>query len=709
MSLKFIGLPPRKVTAITNFLKTLPSKENVDLEHHPKILRKCGEKFLHRRSYLFNQLVLWLAYYRELRYHIPDLSSLLDEFEVHANAVTRRAHMYPFRDPVKARPHLRTLEATGFGDDSRTDVTVIQNAMVGATALAKLSECQPLGNGEVEFIQLRQKDVMALEDSLTAISNNMFEIRPVKLHLERHSNSSLVNATNKLIYLGKVIVHVRTSWDMLAEKCLIKIKELCKILMKELRTCRSFESNYCSNIIKHKVVDGETADMLLEMLMEDFAIYEDIFPQSISQTLGDPFSLEYDDEELHREWDKWLKGGWEGRQTKDDDDESQLFTKKLERKVPDKSERQYAFSILSPTKQIPSSQIWDTKPKTPHPVSRRVTFWSDDESQGRKKDETDDVKVDTLVDFEGGLGSLKLDDDDKPPTSTYKFELPKFIQTPVLSSPFATQFSNPLFTTGSSETVPGLDTPLKQVPDLETMSDYERKTTSGSDYSDPESSFSPHKRREVKSEAEVSESEYEDIASGGGDEDDVSDAESVVSVASIPPATPVPPVTDPKAKRRLILKPKPKTVLRPKPSLGPFTSATSPSTSVLKPTRRVIKATPITVDGSVIKPANFSAPSPGKDVTIVKVPTTTPTQTFTPGLTTTTSTKAQTASSTEVPGGRAQKMKAEPLTSPRNTPKPSEEDKLKDLLDNPPATTPVPDSIQAIIEKIKEDSKQNEE
>ncbi|QQL10911.1 Rh55 [macacine betaherpesvirus 3] len=707
MSLKFIGLPPRKVTAITNFLKTLPTKENVDLEQHPKILRKCGEKFLHRRSCLFNQLVLWLAYYRELRYHIPDLSSLLDEFEVNANAVTRRAHMYPFRDPVKARPHLRTLEATVFGDDSRTDVTVIQNAMVGATALAKLSECQPLGTGEIEFIQLRQKDVMALEDSLLAISNNMFEIRPVKLHLERHSNSSLVNATNKLIYLGKVIVHVRTSWDMLAEKCLIKIKELCKTLMKELRSCRSFESNYCSNIIKHKVTDGESADMLLEMLMEDFAIYEDIFPQSVSQTLGDPFSLEYDDEELHREWKKWLRGGWEGRPTKDDDDDKQLFTtKKQERKVPDKSERQYAFSLLSPTKQ--TSQLWDTKPKTPHPVSKRVTFWSDDENQGRAKDETDDVKVDTLVDFDGGLGSLKLDDNDKPSTSTYKFELPKFIQRPILNSPFATQFSNPLFATGSSETIPGLGTPLKEVSDLD-MSDRERKTPPGSDYSDPESSFSPNKRREVKSEAEISDSEYEDIASGNGDEEEASDAESVVSVASIPPVTPVPPVSDSKAKRRLILKPKTKIIPKPKPSLGPFTSVTSPSTSVLKPTKRVIKATPITFDGNVIKPANFSAPGSGKDVTIVKVPTTTPTQTFTPGLTTATSTKAQTASSTEVPGGRAQKMKAEPLTSPRHTPKPAEEAKLKDLLDDPPTSTPVPDNIQAIIEKIKEDSKQNEE
>ncbi|AAZ80553.1 Rh55 [macacine betaherpesvirus 3] len=705
MSLKFIGLPPRKVTAITNFLKTLPTKENVDLEQHPKILRKCGEKFLHRRSCLFNQLVLWLAYYRELRYHIPDLSSLLDEFEVNANAVTRRAHMYPFRDPVKARPHLRTLEATVFGDDSRTDVTVIQNAMVGATALAKLSECQPLGTGEIEFIQLRQKDVMALEDSLLAISNNMFEIRPVKLHLERHSNSSLVNATNKLIYLGKVIVHVRTSWDILAEKCLIKIKELCKTLMKELRSCRSFESNYCSNIIKHKVIDGESADMLLEMLMEDFAIYEDIFPRSVSQSLGDPFSLEYDDEELHREWQKWLRGGWEGRQTKDDDDDNGqlLTTKKQERKVPDKSERQYAFSLLSPTKQ--SSQFWDTKPKTPHPVSKRVTFWSDDENQGRAKDETDDVKVDTLVDFDGGLGSLKLDDDDKPSTSTYKFELPKFIQTPILSSPFATQFSNPLFATGSSETIPGLETPLKEVSGLDSISDYETKTPPASDYSDRESSFSPNKRREVKSEAEISESEYEDIASGDGDEE-ASDAESVVSVASIPPATPVPPVSDPKAKRRLILKPKTKIIPKPKPSFGPFTSVTSPSTSVLKP-RKVIKATPLTVDGSVLKPASFSAPIPGKDVTIVKVPTTT--QTFTPGLTTTTSTKAQTASSTEVPGGRAQKMKAEPLTSPRNTPKLSDEAKLKDLLDESSGTIPVPDNVQAIIEKIKEDSRINEE
>lgn len=54
MSLQFIGLQRRDVVALVNFLRHLTQKPDVDLEAHPKILKKCGEKRLHRRTVLFN-------------------------------------------------------------------------------------------------------------------------------------------------------------------------------------------------------------------------------------------------------------------------------------------------------------------------------------------------------------------------------------------------------------------------------------------------------------------------------------------------------------------------------------------------------------------------------------------------------------------------------------------------------------------------------
>ncbi|AEV80397.1 tegument protein pp150 [Cercopithecine betaherpesvirus 5] len=742
MNLSFIGLTHRNVASINKFLKSLSSRPNVDLEQHAKVLRKCGEKILHRRSYMFNKLVLWLAYYRELRYHAPDVSSLLDEFEVQAGAVTRRAHVYPFRKPVQARPHLRTLEATGFRDDARTDVEVVQNTMISATALARLSECQPLTPGEVAFIQLREKDVMELDKSLDAIYSNMFVIQPVKLTIERHCNSSLVNATNKLVYLGKVIVAVKTSWNELAEKCIVRIKELCKSLLKELRTCRSFESNYCSNIIKHGVHDGESADMVLEMLMEDFNIYEDIFPRS--SEFDDRLPLEYDDEELNEEWRKWLRDA--SKQKCDYD--SKLETKKYDFKKPSgKTDRQVAFSMLSPTEK---RDFWEKPVATKPSAKRRVTFWSDDESDW-KENKAEKTKGDSMLDLGDSLESLKLDSTMDQPMSTYKFEPPKLVQSSEYN-PFLQPL--PKFTNEYESFKPlppddkttvadwtktfysGLPTSIVPLSDEgktdvsdegktdgSDSSDVEKKPVfdlSDIDFTDPNSSFSPAKRREVNSGTEGSDSDGESVTDLFSDNDGVSDAESVVSVRPEKP----PPKTDrqilvakkPTVRPKSRVTPKPKVIPKPKPSLGPFPQA-SPNIVEIKPPEikspeikapKSAKATP------VVKPATLVAPTATETATTAKVikPSVdtngigvTPAQVVAQTVTTKTPVKSQTASSTE--GTPAAKVQAKKLAVPAVS-------KTADVASPAKAeaetdTTGTPEAIKAIIEKIKEDARENEE
>ncbi|AEV80579.1 tegument protein pp150 [Cercopithecine betaherpesvirus 5] len=762
MNLSFIGLTHRNVASINKFLKSLSSRPNVDLEQHAKVLRKCGEKILHRRSYMFNKLVLWLAYYRELRYHAPDVSSLLDEFEVQAGAVTRRAHVYPFRKPVQARPHLRTLEATGFRDDARTDVEVVQNTMISATALARLSECQPLTPGEVAFIQLREKDVMELDKSLNAIYSNMFVIQPVKLTLERHCNSSLVNATNKLVYLGKVIVAVKTSWNELAEKCIVRIKELCKSLLKELRTCRSFEANYCSNIIKHGVHDGESADMVLEMLMEDFNIYEDIFPRS--SEFDDRVPLEYDDEELNEEWRKWLRDASKQKP----DYESKFESKKYDFKKPSgKTDRQVAFSMLSPTEK---RDFWE-KPVTTKPsAKRRVTFWSDDENDWKEK-KAEKTKGDSMLDLGDSLESLKLDSTMDRPTSTYRFEPPKLVQSSEYN-PFLQPLPNftneyesfrplppeekPTVADWTNTFYPGLSTPLVPLSDEGKTDVSDEGRTDGSDssdvektvsdfskidFTDPNSNFSPAKRREGNSGTEGSDSDGESVTDLFSD-DGVSDAESVVSV---------PPETQPKAKRKILVakspvKPKTKPIPKPKPSLGPFPPLT-PSPNIveikapddIKPLESKVPKT-VKAPPTVVKPATLNVPTaiatqakavkPSSDagtaakvakpstdggtVTATKVvkpvvetkgTSATSTPVVQAAVTKTPAVKPQTASTTDVAAASPKQPAKKPAASSA-LPKAAEASPAKVETEQ---ATEVEDPVRAIIDKIKGDALELEE
>ncbi|QQL09673.1 Ba55 [Baboon cytomegalovirus] len=777
MGLKFIGLSPKHVASISKFLETLSKRPNVDLECNAKILRRCGEKILHRRSVMFNKLVLWLAYYRELRYHAPDLSSLLSEFEVQVNEVSRRAHTYPFRKPGDARSHLRTIEVSTFGDDARTDLQVIQSAMESSTALAKLSECQPMTTGEVAFIQLREKDVMLLEDSLRDICSNMFEIRPAQLNIERPCNSSLVNATNKLVYLGKVITMVRTCWDSLTEKCLLNIKDLCKSLMKELKTCKSFESNYCSNIIKHGVHNGETADMLLEMLMEDFHIYEDIFPRS--STSGDSMSnLEYDDQELRVEWEKWLKGARR--------DDSPTYDKwDIKKPTPTKTDRQMAFSMLSPTDNTkadfwdkPTSTtaapwekptsgttaLWDkpvsttipwSKPATSHAPSttKRVTFWPDDEEKDWKNTESDNVKVESLVDIGSGLEGLKLDSTEQTPA--YKFEPPKLTSSteynPFIQPIRPLDPTVPLFKPVTMDTSQLIDWNNKVadsqsdltptiVPVIAPDSDFETGKSAASDlsdvdFTDPNSNFSPAKRRDPN---ETEASDDDDVRSEVADlfSDDGSDAESVVSVVPVeaPPS---------KAKRKLAVdtpqqvKPQPK----PRPSLGPFPPvdplANIDARRILKPvTKPVVKPAavkpPIATKPVVLKPATLQVPATTIATSSAKPPVTAPpastkipkdsvakAPSSAPIQLPATSIKekvpkSQTVSSTQVSIPAAEKSQAKMLVSPATSPFKST-DSAKPI----PLPTPSPSKdsdagssksvISAIIDKIRGDARENEE
>ncbi|AKI29789.1 tegument protein pp150 [Mandrillus leucophaeus cytomegalovirus] len=770
MSLKFIGLSPRHTASINKFLQTLSKRPNVDLEQNAKILRRCGERTLHRRSVMFNKLVLWLGYYRELRYHTPDLSSLLNEFEVQASEVTRRAHVYPFRKPVIARPHLRTMEATGFKDNARTDVQVVQGALESATALAKLSECQPLTVGEVAFIQLREKDVMMLEDSLRNICSNMFEIQPAQLTIERHYNSSLVNATNKLVYLGRVIIMIRTCWDALTEKCILVIKDLCKSLMKELKTCKSFESNYCSNIIKHGVRDGESADMLLEMLMEDFAIYEDIFPRS-STSGSEIGSMEYDDEELRTEWQKWLKGArrdgspeynkWDTKKDKWDTKKDEWDTKKdeSEKKHSDtKTDRQMAFSMLSPTdtkadfwekptsatvsweKPALTTTAWKKSAATTVPSAKRVTFWPDDDKEWENT-ETDNVKVDKLVDLGNGLEGLKLDSKQHT-IPVYKFEPPKlapstehnpFIQPIPHLEPTSSfqpiKIDNRGLFDWSNElsSLKPTDAPTI-VPVFPPDSDVETKGAASDlsdvDFTDPNSNFSPAKRRDP-SETEASDDDDDGVRSEVADlfSDDGSDAESVASVASV--------AVTPKAKRKLVLEP-PKTVKlqpKPKPSLGPFPPvdplAAIDTRRILKPTvKPVTPKPPVATKPVVLKPATLQVPatttaSSAKTAlnTVSKALGSTPPQSAAKSVTEKV-VKPQTVSSTQVLKPAAEKLQAKALTSPATSPfkstdgsgaKPIPLPSSSPSKDSETGTDSSQSAIQAIIDKIKEDARENEE
>lgn len=302
MSLQFIGLQRRDVVALVNFLRHLTQKPDVDLEAHPKILKKCGEKRLHRRTVLFNELMLWLGYYRELRFHNPDLSSVLEEFEVRCAAVARRGYTYPFGDRGKARDHLAVLDRTEFDTDVRHDAEIVERALVSAVILAKMSVRETLvtaiGQTEpIAFVHLKDTEVQRIEENLEGVRRNMFCVKPLDLNLDRHANTALVNAVNKLVYTGRLIMNVRRSWEELERKCLARIQERCKLLVKELRMCLSFDSNYCRNILKHAVENGDSADTLLELLIEDFDIYVDSFPQSAHTFLGarSP-SLEFDDD-----------------------------------------------------------------------------------------------------------------------------------------------------------------------------------------------------------------------------------------------------------------------------------------------------------------------------------------------------------------------------------------------------------------------------
>lgn len=239
---------------------------------------------------LFNELMLWLGYYRELRFHNPDLSSVLEEFEVRCAAVARRGYTYPFGDRGKARDHLAVLDRTEFDTDVRHDAEIVERALVSAVILAKMSVRETLvtaiGQTEpIAFVHLKDTEVQRIEENLEGVRRNMFCVKPLDLNLDRHANTALVNAVNKLVYTGRLIMNVRRSWEELERKCLARIQERCKLLVKELRMCLSFDSNYCRNILKHAVENGDSADTLLELLIEDFDIYVDSFPQS-AHTFG---------------------------------------------------------------------------------------------------------------------------------------------------------------------------------------------------------------------------------------------------------------------------------------------------------------------------------------------------------------------------------------------------------------------------------------
>ncbi len=488
--------------------------------------------------------------------------------------------------------------------------------------------------------------------------------------------------------------------------------------------------------------------------------------------------MEYDDQELRVEWEKWLKGA------RRDDDFPTYEKWDIKKPTPTKADRQMAFSMLSPTdtkadfwEKPTSAAPWEkpastttapwekpvsttipwSKPVTSHTpsTSKRVTFWPDDEEKDWKNAESDNVKVDSLVDIGSGLEGLKLDSSTEQ-TPAYKFEPPKLTSS-TEHNPFIQPIrpldpTVPLFKPVTVDTSQLIDWNNKVadsqfdltptiVPVIAPESDFETGKSAASDlsdvdFTDPNSNFSPAKRRDP-SETEASDDD-DDVKSEVADlfSDDGSDAESVASVVTVPEAPPS------KAKRKLAvdapqkITPQPK----PRPSLGPFPSvdplASIDTRHILKPVvKPVVKPAavkpPIATKPVVLKPATLQVPattiatsSAKPTVTappastkipkdsVAKTPTSAPIQLPATSIKEKVA-KPQTVSSTQVLIPAAEKSQAKMLVSPATSPlKPTDSNK-KPL----PTPSPSKDSdagsaksvISAIIDKIKGDARENEE
>ncbi|AEV80738.1 tegument protein pp150 [Aotine betaherpesvirus 1] len=280
--LRFIGLPRRNVVTLVQFLKTLRQRDDVDLERHKKVFKKSGYRFLPRRTGLFNQLVLWMGYFRGLQKLRPDVSQPLAEFRRLCSSVSQYAVGHPEIDMGKV--HVRAAVATLEREQKNAkdlDQETIKSVLEAATMLAKNVVYGKWITGGYDFVNLRRRDVIAIEENLNHAKSNFSKLEGLTVNLDSRRNPALVNECNKLTYVGRTMMTVMGSWEALESKCVRRINELCAALRSEFRGIGGFEAGYLGNLLRTRVRDGVSSNDLLLMLMEDFEMYEDAFPKPL--------------------------------------------------------------------------------------------------------------------------------------------------------------------------------------------------------------------------------------------------------------------------------------------------------------------------------------------------------------------------------------------------------------------------------------------
>ncbi|AEV80893.1 tegument protein pp150 [Saimiriine betaherpesvirus 4] len=420
-NLVFIGLPRRNVVTLNQFVKTVIKRDDVDLTHHKKILKKCGYKFLNRRTAAYNELILWLGYYRELRNHRPDVSPLRTEFHRLCCSICQHVKGHSALDmtrvDVKATVSVLEHEQKNLLQDlSRGAIVLIMEAI---TSLCRMIVYGKLSSGcSFEFVNMRGKDMALLEENIGYAERNMFQIQPLRLDLDNKRNPHIVNSGNKMMYIGRLILAVLESWEALETKCLSSISGLCQSLRSELREIGTFDCQYINNILKTRVNDGVACDDLLNLLTEDFHLYETAFPLPLDRS---KFSFQQTEPETtENAFGSWYRSS---------------LPESLLADLKDPAVRYKVFDIREPTERHKAFEILsddDEKPDYSQKKRDRDSWWEVDSTDDSTK-KASALDSSGLLDLEKQLEKLDVGG---VPTQAFVFE-PPFKPTETVSQPFA--------------------------------------------------------------------------------------------------------------------------------------------------------------------------------------------------------------------------------------------------------------------------------
>nr|WRQ19874.1 MAG: protein m32 [Herpesviridae sp.] len=386
----FIGISPKSVAKLKNFIGDFHKRKSVRLTDYPKILKRCRNSTMSREIGLFNEMMLWLYYYIAMVAQRPDHLELFSKIRKSHRAlvdfVTTQTLLSEF-----VLGHGLDLLVKPLTDNLTSSVLYSLSVQLATLGRFKsLGDVKLRNSSGTRFVNLRQEEIKRVTENIKSAKDNcltyaMLEIRDVA------NQDGLLLMVNRLIYFSVLGETLLTAWRDLQERCLEMMNRLRIDVAAAIQTDNCFYKKYTKNLLTREI-DDQSAASFLNRVEDDYGIIQKAFILTCSDDgIGNgkhknnrhvALSLDVtEDDELvvEKQRDRHREKTMSSKLNKAED--SRLFLEKELWSGLDRYTSLKPFVFDSAPKTVESSELMtserDDSPSRQHVVKRRTRYRSD--------------------------------------------------------------------------------------------------------------------------------------------------------------------------------------------------------------------------------------------------------------------------------------------------------------------------------------------